>query len=396
MTQRPTSPRVLLLGEDPRITLPVIRSLGRSGLDVHLAWAPPGDPMRRSRHLEAAHDLPGVDLVAELAELQRQYAFSLVIPVTEAATFAVQRARDRLPNGLPMYLLNERAFTVCFDKAATQALAEWLDVDVPRSRTVRADDHDPTGELAFPLAVKPLCSVDAADVRAKQFVRRADDPTALAALLQARPADERVVLQEWFAGEGVGVEFIASSGRPLRLFQHRRLHETLGYGSTYRESTAVDPRLGERVTRLLQALDYTGVGMAEFRRDPSSGRAVLLEINARFWGSLPLAVAAGADFPRHLYDLLVHGRRDFPQTHRVGVRARDLVNDARWTWRCLRGKTGDGADGWEMNPLSRAACLRHVGRGLVLRDHVDTFALDDPRPFAFELARLVRTAFKRR
>jgi predicted ATP-grasp superfamily ATP-dependent carboligase len=38
--------------------------------------------------------------------------------------------------------------------------------------------------------------------------------------------------------------------------------------------------------------------MVEYRHDPATGRSVLMEINGRFWGSFPLAVASGAGFAR--------------------------------------------------------------------------------------------------
>jgi predicted ATP-grasp superfamily ATP-dependent carboligase len=46
--------------------------------------------------------------------------------------------------------------------------------------------------------------------------------------------------------------------------------------------------------------------MVEFRRSSKHGRFFLLEINPRFWGSLPLAVACGFNFP-YLLCLLALG-----------------------------------------------------------------------------------------
>ena len=58
--------------------------------------------------------------------------------------------------------------------------------------------------------------------------------------------------------------------------------------------------------------------MAEFKVNPRTGGWVLIEINGRFWGSLPLTIAAGADFPRYLYELRsrTHG---FPREYRTGI-----------------------------------------------------------------------------
>ena len=109
----------------------------------------------------------------------------------------------------------------------------------------------------------------------------------------------------------MGVELLADQGQILFAMQHRRLHETTGFGSAYRETVAVNPELRGACEALMRSLNYTGVAMVEFRVDEATGKWILLEINGRFWGSLPLAAAAGADFPLYLYQLLVDGRREF-------------------------------------------------------------------------------------
>ena len=92
-------------------------------------------------------------------------------------------------------------------------------------------------------------------------------------------------------------------GEPLLLFQHRRIREypISGGVSTCCESMPLDPKLRDWSVALLKAMNWDGVAMVEFRYDEASGRAVLLEVNGRFWGSLPLAVHAGCDFPYEFY-----------------------------------------------------------------------------------------------
>src|SRR5439155_2761023 len=102
------------------------------------------------------------------------------------------------------------------------------------------------------------------------------------------------VAEDHFSGEGLGVSLLASEGKVLVAFQHRREHEPLlGGGSTYRSSVPLDRRLLDACSRLVADLRYTGVAMVEFKVDSESGRWVLIEMNGRFWGSLPLALAAG-------------------------------------------------------------------------------------------------------
>jgi predicted ATP-grasp superfamily ATP-dependent carboligase len=48
--------------------------------------------------------------------------------------------------------------------------------------------------------------------------------------------------------------------------------------------------------RLLRHLGMVGVAMVEYKVDPCSGEALLMEVTPRFWRSLQLAVLAGVDF----------------------------------------------------------------------------------------------------
>jgi predicted ATP-grasp superfamily ATP-dependent carboligase len=77
---------------------------------------------------------------------------------------------------------------------------------------------------------------------------------------------------------------------------HRRIREypITGGASTAAESF-YDPALRDLRLTLLRALNWHGVAMVEFKKDQRDGTHKL--INAKFWGSLDLAIAAGVDFP---------------------------------------------------------------------------------------------------
>src|SRR4030042_1929504 len=65
-----------------------------------------------------------------------------------------------------------------------------------------------------------------------------------------------------------------------------------GGPSTLRESVR-DETLCRTTERLLSALGWTGVAMAEFKVDPRDGRPKPLEVNPRVWGSLHHALLSG-------------------------------------------------------------------------------------------------------
>jgi hypothetical protein len=79
--------------------------------------------------------------------------------------------------------------------------------------------------------------------------------------------------------------------------------------------------------RLLQHLQWHGVGMVEFKEDVRDGSIRLMEINARFWGSLQLSIDAGVDFPAILADIALGRPVTTVKDYRVGVRSRWLLGD---------------------------------------------------------------------
>ena len=57
--------------------------------------------------------------------------------------------------------------------------------------------------------------------------------------------------------------------------------------------------------------------MAEFRYDESKHDYSLIEVNAKFWGSLELALAAGADFPADYVKIATGQELDYTSEYKM-------------------------------------------------------------------------------
>jgi protein-tyrosine-phosphatase len=79
-----------------------------------------------------------------------------------------------------------------------------------------------------------------------------------------------------------------------------------------------------------------------------------MEINGRFWGSLPLATRAGVPFAAELYNMLVLGRTPVQRPYRAGVRCRRLSSDVDW----FKEMATLAAD----DPRVRAGLVRRIPR----------------------------------
>lgn len=386
--------KVLVLGRDTRAFLTVIRSLGRRGVVVDVAWCPDGAVAARSRYVRRAHDLPAYarDDSAWLRTLLRLISaetYDLVIPCNDPSILPMRLHRGEIERHAPLCLPSEEACEIVFDKIATAELATSLGIPLPRQCVVRAlKDLDAVERtLSLPVVIKPQSSYRIGDLATKAHVRQAASWDQTVETVDRELRGGPVLIQERFPGVGVGVEVLADRGELLLAFQHMRLHEPVGGGgSSYRESVPVQTDLRDAAQRMLGSLDYTGVAMVEFRVDPATGRWILVEINGRFWGSLPLAVAAGADFPYYAYELFTRGRRAFPTDYNVGLCARNLTLDLAW----LR----DALITHRHTPLRAlrilaASVKQAASRCIALRERNDTFVLDDPLPAFLEVAQQV-------
>jgi predicted ATP-grasp superfamily ATP-dependent carboligase len=179
--------------------------------------------------------------------------------------------------------------------------------------------------LPYPLLIKPRLSSGG------RGIVRVETPSQLR---KAYPAVHAVhptpILQECLppGGAALGVSVLMNfSSEPRATFAYRRLREyPVGGGpSTLRESVRDEP-LCRTTERLLSALRWTGVAMAEYKVDPRDGRPKLLEVNPRFWGSLHHAILSGVDFPHMLCRMAIDG--DVPPLgeYGVGVRSRSLIH----------------------------------------------------------------------
>lgn len=387
--------KVLILGHDERILLGLTRSLGRYGCEVHaVVRAGATSPAAlASRYLAAAHFLPppvsgdSSHWTHALVELLDRERYQLVIPAVDSAILPIQTQPERFARFPEVYRLGDRAFATLFNKAATAELAREVGVPVPSERLVESVDALPEllDSFAFPMVLKPTASFTVDHLGSKHLVAKARDRDELERLLPAMLRQTPVLVQENVLGDGVGVELLVDAGRPLVAFQHRRLHQPLhGGGSSYRISEPVRPALLAAAEALLRGAGHSGVAMVEFIEEPRTGAFWLIEVNARFWGSLALCLAAGCDVPRYFYQFQVEGRRDFPAGYRHGLRARHLSADVEWL------KANARADRRDPTLATRPwpSVLGEVRWLLAGRERWDTFAADDPRPGWISLRRL--------
>ncbi|NUP09095.1 MAG: hypothetical protein HOW73_23845 [Polyangiaceae bacterium] len=391
--------RILVLDADSNAGLAVVQSLGAAGYHCIVGGASKEGAAFTSRYVAESvlYPDPMTDAAAFKAWITswvRERDVALVIPVTERTLVPLHEMRGELDVVKRVAMPSKATLDRVLDKEQLRELAARLEIPVPASAIVTsardlADDRIDEWLREGAAVVKTIKSKVWNGQAAKQFpvivVRSRDE---LVRAVVERVEHVPVQVQQWVPGRGLGVELLARDGEILMSIAHERLHELplTGGGSTYRRTIPMPADLLEDARKLTRALAYDGVAMVEFRGDETTGRRWLVEINARFWGSLPLAVFAGADFPKALVELLVEGKVPSDSASRTDVYARQIDRDLEWLKVTIK-RRGRFAREELTKPLGRS--LLEWGRVVTGRETWDGASLRDPIPMVNELRRIV-------
>jgi predicted ATP-grasp superfamily ATP-dependent carboligase len=397
--------RILVTDGNQRSTLAVVRSLGKKGAQIIVGEESLPCLASSSRYCRRAVEYPSpyehasgfLDFLIE--ELSRD-KYSMVIPMTDISSYIMMENYERIAelSNLPFPKPND--YFKAIDKLNLVDICHSQNIPAPE--TYRFDDiedlKDRIESLPFPLVVKPRQSISFSEGKfQKKGVRYVYSPEELITVIEEKYSDSLMpLLQERIVGDGTGAFFLFNNGNPCAVFCHRRLREKPPSGgvSVLRESVRLPPQMEEYGIKLLKHLNWHGVAMVEFKYDNRDGLPKIMEINARFWGSLQLAIDSGVDFPGILYDMTINGSYHPKIVYNTGVKTRWLLGDldnllaimfkSRKTLNLTENHPGRLKTFWEFIKFFKADTKYEVLRR------------DDFKPFLFELRSYISDLVKKK
>jgi predicted ATP-grasp superfamily ATP-dependent carboligase len=379
---------VLVLDGNQNQAVASVRSLARAGYTVISGEAASWSKASWSRTSSARFRYPSPHQSADLF-VQAIVAFArvnpgiLILPMTEATMLPLAAHRELLASaGARFVFPDQKDLVRAFNKDETTRLAASLGIAVPKSALVTSSEQllDAVNTLRFPLVLKPFASEELSPDGKIRTGGRPRYATSMAQCEEAfrdiRTRSSSVLVQEFVEGEGAGYFALMHHGELRAEFAHRRIRDVhpTGSGSAVRESVSVDPEVRRSSLLMLAALHWHGVAMIEYRRKAGCS-PVFMEVNGRFWHSLPLACYAGVDFPVLLARMAEQGDIEPQTSYRTGVRCRWLLGDLRHLVGVWKGPPA----GYPGKFPGRAPTLLDVLRPVPGTYH-DLFQWRDPLP----------------
>jgi predicted ATP-grasp superfamily ATP-dependent carboligase len=304
-----------------------IRGLGRAGIPVVALAAGRARAGCRSRF--AAERGEGPDAVSDPAgfsaavvRLARRHGPVVLYPSQEPSLDAV----DGLWSGVPelrMPYASRESVAQLRDKTKLPSLAAATGVATPEVHYDGPAGGLPPAALPYPCLVKPLKPTQVLGY--PRVLRSAADAGRLRAEL---PESEPVLVQELADGElRAAVLLVARDGSTVAAFEQRTLRTwPPGAGpSAAAVSVAPDAELIEGSRRVLDAAGYWG--LAELQYVELARGPALIDVNTRFYGSMPLAMRSGVNFPALWHAVATGATPEPPPPYATGVGFRRLEVD---------------------------------------------------------------------
>jgi carbamoyl-phosphate synthase large subunit len=227
------------------------------------------------------------DFLPALINLLRQQHIDLVIPTIDPDLVRLDKHRAEIEAAAPrarLLLAPSHAIAIARNKRLSRDVFMQAGLDVPRDLS-----DDP--ERIYPVFVKPP---DGSASEGAAIVYDAED---LIARLARNPS---LLVEEVVPGDEITVDVLCDfSGKPLCAVPRRRIKVRGGEVVQGVVELRTDLEAAARTAAL--AVRTAGPVTVQFRVSP--GRVVAMELNARMGGGLPLAIAAGADWPGMIVDL---------------------------------------------------------------------------------------------
>lgn len=351
---------VLVLDTGGQCGLSLVRSLGKLPVPVTSGERTARSLGMLSRYSDESYVYPDPTadagaFVDHLRSHLERSAYAVVLPADDHTSLLLAKHKRELEAAGPIVGVEDwPTFERVYDKAKLFELIETLDVPAPATYapTSMAAVDDVADAIDYPAVVKPRSKSHFRDgecvttlVTADNYV---DSPASMRRtyrrLVAAHDGFERrhPLVQEYVPGTTTTTVALSDEGAVGAYFQEERLrtYPTSG-GNSALLGALEEPKMLEYAERVLGGLEWTGPAMVEFKRRPD-GTFSIIEVNGRYWGSLPFAVTCGVDFPKLHYRQLV-GLDPTPPggrgAYRTDIRLRRLLyEDIKW----LRENLADG------------------------------------------------------
>jgi len=241
-------------------------------------------------------------LIAAAPELRG----AVIFPTRDLDVLFLDRHRTELQQHYRLAIPSAECLQRVVNKNILARAAQQAGLGVPRTLALGSREELPrvAHEGGFPCVVKPVSSHHWRESNNWQQVggRKAflvNTPEELEKeYARVSVAHPEILVQEWIPGGTDNIvivgAYVGKNSEPLAYFTARKIVQApddFGTGCIVRSEDI--PDVLEPTIQLWKALGYRGMAEVEYKRDPRTGKLLLIEMNTRHWDQHALSRASG-------------------------------------------------------------------------------------------------------
>lgn len=373
-----------------------LRSLHEQGIHTIAVGEDATSPAFASRYCSESIQVPGPDddLLAykdALVSIASRPEVRAILPLREPDVYVLSKYDDEFRDHVTPFWPSFETLERVHDRVELVEAAKTAGVSVPETRLLDEEDRWDrnlivkaryamiTGHYVSGAETSGL--IDAGPTR---YLRPGSEPDIDRISTEMGHVP---IVQEYVAGTEYTFRGLWDHGTPIAT-TGKRLVRGMKYprGPSVTHEAVDDPRLEAAANALLEELDWHGLASVGFIKDDDTGEFKLLEINPRFWASLPMDIHAGVDYP-YYYWLRAVGETDrINPSYEPGVMSHRLAGLAVHLHSVAR----------EEYPLverpSLAGTIWEIARDIYRHPRFDLLSVDDSGPFIRDVRnRVIKT-----
>ena len=302
---------VLIIDGESEFALFVARCLAQvPDLDLHVLSNDPWSPLRFSRHRRTyryqAREHNHEQWLDAIRQAAARTSADIILPVDEPATHFVSVHRQSVAEIAALPPIPElAAFDTVVDKWLLAQLLSESGIPGPATILCTADDEFERNlrDFQFPVLIKPTRA------RGGEGIQRFDTPSDLLGALSdiAATSSYQYVVQTFIHGYNVDCSVLCDDGKILAYTIQRGF---VGGSQSFAASAGIDfihhDQVFDVIGKLVSATKFSGIAHVDLRYDRQEEQAKIIDVNARYWGSLIGSLVVGVNFP-HLACLAALG-----------------------------------------------------------------------------------------
>jgi len=286
---------VLVTDSTYKHALAAIRCLGKYKLNI-LTCSEGFSPSKFSIFSKKSYTYSKEEFIKKLIEHIKSNKISVVLPIGYESNIQCAKHKKEIEEYSNIFIADEKTMNFVSDKQKMDSFIKKNKFPCPRTYIIKKLEDAEKIKINSEMIIKSSREMLGKKV---EYIKNKEE---LLKRVEERLVYGPQIVQELVSGWGCGFFALCEKGEIRASFQHKRLREYPASGGVSSLSRSYYNKELENISKkILLKLKWNGPAMIEFIFDEKDKQFKYIEFNAKFWGSLDLAIESGVDFPYLTY-----------------------------------------------------------------------------------------------